>query len=178
MSAFEALWAAHGAGIQLGVDGDELVLEAHSTPPTVAVLDAVSRHKAEIVALLRPRRDGWSDSDWRAFFEERAGIAEFDGGTPRREAEAHAFACCVLEGLNRNPARSFPDRCLGCGQADLAQDPLLPFGTESTGHAWLHSRCWPAWHVRRKAESVAALSVMGIMLPTEFPKDFWKTGGI
>ena len=78
---------------------------------------------------------------------------------PRREAEAHAFACCVVEWLNRNPARSLPGRCLGCGQADLAQDPLLPFGTESSGHAWLHSRCWPAWHVRRKAESVAALAV-------------------
>ena len=32
---------------------------------------------------------------------ERAGIAEFDGGLPRPEAEALAFECCVVEWLNR-----------------------------------------------------------------------------
>ena len=55
MSAAEALKAARAAGIELGLDGDDLVLEAASAPPA-AVLDALSRHKAEIVALLRPGR--------------------------------------------------------------------------------------------------------------------------
>jgi hypothetical protein len=53
---------------------------------------------------------GWSREDWQVFFEERAGIAEFDGGLPRLEAEARAFTCCVAEWLNRNPVRSPPDR--------------------------------------------------------------------
>jgi len=53
------------------------------------------------VALLRTGRDSWSGEDWRAFFDERAGIAEFDGGLPRLEAEARAYACCVAEWLNR-----------------------------------------------------------------------------
>ena len=35
---------------------------------------------------------------------------------------------------------------------------LLPFGTETSGHAWLHSRCWGSWHGRRKAEAVSVLS--------------------
>ena len=104
------------------------------------------------MALLRPGEDGWSGEDWRAFFDERAGIAEFDGGLPRDQAEARAFACCVAEWLNRNPVRSPPGRCLGCGGSEHAHDTLLPFGTEPTGHAWLHSRCWPAWHAGRKAE--------------------------
>lgn len=43
------------------------------------------RHKPGIVALLRPGRDGWSADDWLAFFDERAGIAEFDGESPRAE---------------------------------------------------------------------------------------------
>jgi hypothetical protein len=30
---------------------------------------------------------------------------------------------------------------------------LLPFGAEPTGHAWLHSRCWDAWHTGRKSEA-------------------------
>jgi hypothetical protein len=62
MSAIETLKAARAAGVHLGIDGDDLVLEAASAPPT-AVLDALSRHKAEIMALLRPAEDGWSGED-------------------------------------------------------------------------------------------------------------------
>jgi hypothetical protein len=36
--------------------------------------------------------DHWSAEDWQAFFDKRAGIAEFDGGLPRAQAEAQAFA--------------------------------------------------------------------------------------
>ena len=43
-------------------------------------------------------------------------------------------------------------------QAEQAHDPLLPFGIESSGHAWLHSRCWEIWHAKRKAKAVATLS--------------------
>ncbi len=128
-------------------------------------------------ALLRTGRDSWSGEDWRAFFDERAGIAEFDGGLPRERAEARAYACCVAEWLNRNPVRSSPDSCLRCGKADQGHDPLLPFGTETTGHAWLHSRCWSAWSAARQAEAVAALAATAIAAPTGFPNDFDKKGG-
>ena len=53
MSAAEALQAARNAGIRLHVDGGELVLEA-SAPPPAAVLDLLSRHKADVIAMLRP----------------------------------------------------------------------------------------------------------------------------
>ena len=133
------------------------------------MLDALSRHKAEVVALLRPAEDGWSAEDWQVFFDERAGIVEFDGGLPRAEAEAQAFACCVVEWLNRNPERSPAGRCLGCGDREHAHDPLLPYGVEPTGHAWLHSRCWPAWYEARKAKAVSALTAMGISAPVVRP---------
>ena len=42
MSASEALKTAQAIGIMIGLDGDDLVLEA-STPPPAAVLDALSR---------------------------------------------------------------------------------------------------------------------------------------
>jgi hypothetical protein len=161
MSAAEALKVARAAGVRLGIDGDALTLEAANAPPPT-VLDLLARHKAGIVALLRPANDGWSGEDWLAFFDERAGIAEFDGGLPRREAEARAFDWCVVEWLNRNPARSPPGHCLDCGEGEHSHDPLLPFGTENSGHAWLHSRCWPAWHAGRKANAVAALADLGI----------------
>jgi len=163
MSAAEALKAARAAGVELAIDGDDLALKAASAPPT-AVLDALSRHKAEIVALLRPTEDGWSAEDWQVFFDERAGIIEFDGGLPRAETEAQAFACCVVEWLNRNPELSPPGCCLGCDGDANAHDKLLLFGTEQTGHAWLHSRCREVWHANRKAEAVAALSTFGICL--------------
>jgi hypothetical protein len=161
MSAFQALKAVRNAGVQIGVDGDALTLDAEAAPPA-AVLDLLCRHKAGVVALLRTGSYGWSGEDWRASFDERAAIAEFDGGLSRASAEARAFACCVAEWLNRNPARSPPGRCLGCGEAEHGQDPLLPFGTETTGYAWLHSPCWSAWHASRKAEAIVALSTLGI----------------
>jgi hypothetical protein len=167
MSA-EALKAARAAGIGLEIEGNDLVLEASASPPA-AVLDLLSQHKAGIVALLRPTGDSWSAEDWRVFFAEWAGIAEFDGGLPRAEAKDIAFACCIAEWLNRNAARSSPDRCLGCGRGEHVHDPLLPFGTEATGHAWLHGRCWTAWHAVRKAKTVTALAAMGISRRSTHP---------
>jgi hypothetical protein len=174
MSAAEALKAAFAAGIRLGVDGDALMLEA-SAAPLPAVLDLLSRHKASIVTLLRPADDGWSAEDWHVFFDERVGIAEFDGGLPRGQAEARAFACCAEEWLNRNPVRSPPGRCLGFGGGDHVHDPLSSYGIEPTGHAWLHSRCWPRY-AGRKAEAVAALAAMGIAASADLPDDFGKNG--
>lgn len=104
----------------------------------------------------------WSVEDWQAYFDERAGIAEFDGGLPRAEAEARAFDCCVVRWLDLNPERSISGRCLGCGRAERPDDPLLPFGTEPGSHAWLHSACWPEWYRAREARARAALSSMGV----------------
>lgn len=105
MSAAEALTAARVAGVRVGIDGDGLALEA-SGPPPPAILEALARHKAAIVTLLRPRNDGWTEEDWRAFFDERAGIAEFDGGLPRARAEVLAYDACVVEWLRQFPTRS------------------------------------------------------------------------
>jgi hypothetical protein len=161
MKAIDALEAARAAGISLAVDGDSLLLEAASIPPA-ALLDGLSRHKADIVTLLRAGHDGWSAEDWQVFFNERAAIAEFDGGLTRPEAEAQAFAFCVVEWLSRHPECSPAGRCLGCGGRNQAYDALLPYGVEPTGHAWLHSRCWPAWYEARKAKAERALAAMGV----------------
>ena len=93
MSAALALKSARAVGIRVRIDGDDLELEAPARPPQ-AVLDLLSLHKADILRLLRPANDGWSPDDWQVFFDERAAILEFDGGLPRAEAEARAFACC------------------------------------------------------------------------------------
>jgi hypothetical protein len=123
-----------------------------------------------------PGRNSWAAKDWLRYFDEHAWIAEFDHGLPPPAAEARALECCVVEWLNQNFERSPPGHCLACRGADSAHDPLLPYGSEPTGHAWLHSRCWPAWHARRKAEAVAALKAMGITQSAGFPDDFGKNG--
>jgi hypothetical protein len=164
MSAAEALKAARDAGIELRLDGDDLVLEA-SGPPPAAVLNLLSRHKPCIVVLLRSRPDGWSAEDWQVFFDERAGIAEFDGGLPRVEAEADAFACCVVEWLNRKFVPSPPGRCIACDGGDRASGvPFRPAARMQPGMAG-------------RLDAVAALAAMGIASPAEFPDDFGKNGG-
>jgi hypothetical protein len=126
MSAIFALESAEAVGVRVVVDGDDLAPEQ----PPQAVLDLLSQHKAEILRMLRRANDGWSADDWQVFFDERASIAEYDGGLPRAEAEARAFACCVTEWINRYPTPSAPGRCLACGGGERSCDPLLPFGIE------------------------------------------------
>lgn len=176
MSAAKVVIEARAAGIRLSLDGNDLVLEA-SAPPSPAVLELLSRHKPAIVDWLRPGPDGWSRDDWHSYFDERAGLAEFDGGLSRDQAEARAFSCCVPEWLNRNPVRSPPGQCLGCGGQEHAHNQLLPFGDPTTGLAWLHSHCWRAWYAGRKAEAISALAAIGIAPPTNLPNNFGKNGG-
>jgi len=109
----------------------------------------------------------WSASDWQAYFDERAGIAEFDGGLTRQEAEAVAFECCVTEWLNRNRVESSPDICAGCGGGEGDKSRLIPFGTSESGYSWLHLKCSPDWHVGRRATAAGVLAVMGIVVSTE-----------
>jgi hypothetical protein len=167
---------ARAAGIQFVLDGDDLVLEAGAPPPP-AMLKLLSQHKSAIVLWLRQGADGWSAEDWQAYFDERAGIAEFDGGQPREQAEAMAFACCVTEWMNQHPVISSPGRCLACEGGERQGDPLMPYGTITHGHTWLHSRCWRDWYDAQKGDAVAALMAMGIKDRVKFAEDFGKIGG-
>ena len=69
MSAATALIQARAAGIQIGLDGEDLVLEAAAPPPR-GVLDLLKRHKANLLALLR-RRANWTAEDWQVDFDWR-----------------------------------------------------------------------------------------------------------
>lgn len=171
MRAVEALKAARAAGVELALDGEDLVLEA-VLAPQAAVLDALSQHKPEIVALLRPGRDGWSGEDWHHFFDERAGIAEFDGGLPRAEAEDAAYHACLMHWQYRNPVSfsSAPLRqcgsCGSCGGPKRAGDILLAIGI-APDQVWLHDGCWSAWHADRVAQAEASLAAIGIHRRTQ-----------
>jgi hypothetical protein len=51
MSAAKAIRAARDAGIDIAIDGNDLLLTASAPPPT-EVVDLLSRHKTEIIAFL------------------------------------------------------------------------------------------------------------------------------
>ena len=161
MSAVQALGAARAFGIQLELEGDDLLLEALEPPPET-ILAALSRHKPEVVRLLHSAKDGCSPEYWHVLFHQRAAFAEFAGGLPRADAEAQAFECCVVEWLNRNPTPSGVGRCLWCGQPETHGAIVVPFGTEPGTHVWLHTECWPAWHELRRFHAQQALMRMGI----------------
>jgi hypothetical protein len=164
MTAADALRVARAAGIDIGIDGDDLVLEASSAPPD-AVFDTLSRNKEGIIALLRPNGDGWSPEDWQAFFDERAGIAEFDGGQTREAAEARALECCVVEWLNRHPQQSDPGHCAWCRTPEHDGHTVDPFGVEEYGYTWLHHECWGDWRDHRREQARQELTSLGIGPP-------------
>ena len=88
MTAATAIGAAIAAGITIKVDGDLLVLSG-SKRPDARLVEDLRREKPAIVAYLRDLA-AWTEEDWQALFDERAGIMEFDGCLPRKEADAAA----------------------------------------------------------------------------------------
>ena len=146
-------------GFPIGGSGVDLELEEDPEPAS-DLLDGSRPH--EVVASPVADHLLWTMEDWQEFFGERAGIVEFDGGQSREQAEAAAFESCVTEWLSHHPVPSTPGRCLGCGQPEHTHDRLALFGTEATGHAWLHNHCWSDWYAGRKADSATALAALGI----------------
>jgi hypothetical protein len=116
---------------------------------------------------LRQTTRPWGSEDWLIFYDEKAGIAEHDGGLCRQEAEKHALEHCISEWLYQHPMSSdAEDGCLACAETDKANDDLLPVGLGG-GEVWLHRGCSAAWRAARIAEAVAGLAAMGIGGPTE-----------
>jgi hypothetical protein len=121
--------------------------------------------KAEVMAFLQDRKAARTPEDWRALFEERAGIAEHDAGVSRTDAETRAYESCVIEWLWRHPpSASGPERCAHCGQplGEPGRDGV-PFLTGDGGHIWLHDGCHGDWTAQRRGEAVTALARLGLM---------------
>ena len=86
----------------------------------------------------------WSARDWHAFFNERAGIAEYSDGLSRAAAEELAFDCCIVEWLNTSRVRPDPGRCAWCGVGSEEGHQLVPYGFGDR-QMWLHTRCHVHW---------------------------------
>ncbi len=88
IGAAATVTAAVAAGVRMKLDGGRLVLSTTKRPDDLLVEEIRSK-TPEIVDYLRGLAS-WTEDDWHALFNERAGIIEFDGGQSRAEAEAQA----------------------------------------------------------------------------------------
>ncbi len=156
------------AGGRVIIIEDRLKVRAPLPLPDKLVAE-LRLHKAEVLAFLQDRKPVWTPEDWRAYFDERAGISEHDGGLSRTDAEQRAFECCVVEWQWRNPPLATgPVRCAHCSQplGEIGQDGL-PFLTGDGGYVWLHNGCHGDWTAQRRTEAVAALAILSLRPPTE-----------
>jgi hypothetical protein len=170
------------AGGRVIIIEDRLKVRAPLPLPDKLVAE-LRLHKAEVLAFLQDRKPVWTPEDWQAHFDERAGISEHDGGLSRVDAERQAFECCVVEWLNRHPQHSDSGRCGWCGNPDRDGHAVIPFGTESHGHTWLHPECWSDWRQDQRERAQQALAAVGLDAPLKyaknasFPDDFGINGG-
>jgi hypothetical protein len=87
------LTEVRAAGVQLGIEDGNLLIEVPQGSLTAAQREQLVEHRAEIAALLAEPandRDASADDlppDLQAAFDERAAFAEFDGGLDRDAAE-------------------------------------------------------------------------------------------
>jgi hypothetical protein len=82
------IWRAVDAGVTLRVKDERLVLSSDG-PPDEDLLHQLRSAKPAIVVYLRSLAC-WDEDDWNAFYDERAGIIEYEGGLPREQAQAMA----------------------------------------------------------------------------------------
>lgn len=83
MNTATLLASCKQSGVTIRLEGDRLKVAGDEAAVT-KLLPILKAHKQDLLALLTELE--------RDFFEERAAIAEFDGGLSRSKAEAFAMA--------------------------------------------------------------------------------------
>ena len=100
MDGLTLLRKAWAAGLTVQADGERLRIRGPRQAEPIAQL--LIAHKAAVLtALTFPPapcvRVEDLDPEWRVAWEERAAVAEYDGGLPRERAEALALAEIVRD---------------------------------------------------------------------------------
>jgi len=107
----------------------------------------------------------WEAVDWQEFYDEHAGVAEYDGRQPREKAEWMAYESCITRWLDTHPPSETDDTiCPHCRQPNgPPETSCVPTLSGDSGHVWLHHACLEPWRVLRRQEAVRALASMGII---------------
>ena len=150
-------------------DSDQAPADLCDNPRSVArekrPETAENSGKPVTVALSHVARLGFEKNettDWRDFYDERAAIAQFDGGLSRPDAEAQAWECCLSSWLNTNPSPETSDGvCAQCG-GHLGDFNCIPIARPDAGATWLHAPCHAPWMKSRRRQAGRALRRMGV----------------
>ena len=114
--------------------------------------------------------EAFSAEDWRTYFDERAAIAEHDGGLDRANAERQAFKCAVVQYMNAHPEpEGDPNVCHHCRHR-LSDTDMLPVLNGPGGHVWLHPKCHQPFMEQRRAKAITELEAMGLQEPSPTSK--------
>ncbi len=112
----------------------------------------------------------WDATGWRTFYDERAAIAEHDGGLNRKRAERVAYETTIAEWCHLHPPNDDPDRCAACGSPiPLARGEWRPLSDNATVHyggRW-GLGCFRAHGANRRNEAIAALDLLDLTMPPE-----------
>jgi hypothetical protein len=145
--------------------GARLILDGPTAQLTDSVLAQVRASKEELLRLLDPANNhcSWDVESWQAYFDERAGVREYDGRHERSEAERLALEDTIAHWLQFNLLLA-PDpshACIYCNRAGQPGNPLVAAPT-GCGHVWVHDWCWTSWSKARQHEAYEALLSMGL----------------
>ncbi len=105
----------------------------------------------------------WNADDWREYFDERAGIAEYDGGMKRKKAERVAFDSCVIHWLKLNPDRhADPNTCPHCRKPSgiMEDTPSIFYANPHGLTLQVHDDCFQSWLANRQKQAVETLTGM------------------
>jgi hypothetical protein len=106
-----------------------------------------------------------SQVDWRALFEERAGIREFDGGYTRNEAEALAWGEIENRWHLKHGERVPRDLCAGC-RRPIGSTDVLDLIDGNRVHIAASQDCLIRHGNRWRANATRALLALGLQPPT------------
>jgi hypothetical protein len=155
--------------ITVEMQGTQLIIDGPAANLTDSVVAQVQAFKEELLRLLDPADSpcSWDVESWQAYFDERAGVREYDGRHERSEAERLALEDTIAHWLQFNlPLESAPSHvCIHCNRAGQPGNPLVAAPARG-GHAWVHDWCWTSWSNVLQREAYEALWRMG--LPTKY----------
>jgi hypothetical protein len=155
----------HRFGITIDTQGAQLILDGPAAHLTDTVVAQVRAFKEELLRLLDPdnNHSSWDVESWQAYFDERAGVREYDGRHERTEAERLALEDTITHWLRFNLLLTPDPRhaCIHCNRVGQPGNPLVA-APAGCGHAWVHEWCWTSWSNARQHEAYEVLRRMGL----------------
>lgn len=104
----------------------------------------------------------WTASDWQYYFDERAGIYEFDGQLECDQAEKEAFKACVVRWLNIHPLQAHIDTCIHCHAPCHNSEGSTITVLNGDGYTNIHKECLDEWNITRVKQAISALNQLGV----------------